>query len=243
MNKIVKIAFTMLLFLSLIALCFFLYLYTHGLSGLNPHTEPKNGEIRVACVGDSVTYGHGISGWAGNHYPARLGELLGDGYHVENFGHSGATLSPDGDQPYVATDDYKASLEYKADIVIIMLGSNDSKPENWVGQLDFAAKYIEFMEAYREVNPEVRFILCTPPRAFLPEGAVDGLTNYDIRPEQVETVRYEVMAIALAGGYDLVDIYAVTDDHPEWFKDNVHPSNDGAAAIASAIADMIIKGK
>lgn len=66
----------------------FAYLYFNGMSGMSNTTEAKDGQIRIACVGDSTTYGHGISNWPKNNYPAILQNLLGEGYHVNNYGVS-----------------------------------------------------------------------------------------------------------------------------------------------------------
>lgn len=49
--------------------------------------------LKVACVGNSITYGAGIAGRENNSYPAQLQQLLGGGYRVENFGHNGATAA------------------------------------------------------------------------------------------------------------------------------------------------------
>ena len=56
----------------------FAYLYNQGLSGLYINTQPKDGQIKVACVGDSITYGHSVSNWKENNYPKVLQELLGE---------------------------------------------------------------------------------------------------------------------------------------------------------------------
>src|SRR5271168_4090727 len=85
--------------------------------------------IRVACVGDSITFGAGVTkGWP---YPAQLGRMLGSGYDVRNFGVSGATLLRAGDKPYDKQKAFPAALAFKPDIVILMLGTNDTKPQNW----------------------------------------------------------------------------------------------------------------
>lgn len=47
--------------------------------------------IKVACVGNSITYGAGISNREKNSYPAQLQYYLGDDYEVRNFGSNGAT--------------------------------------------------------------------------------------------------------------------------------------------------------
>lgn len=87
--------------------------------------------IRVACIGNSITYGAFIPNREMNCYPAQLQAYLGDGYEVKNFGASGRTILSKGDYPYSETDTYKASLEYQPDIVLIKLGTNDTKPQNW----------------------------------------------------------------------------------------------------------------
>jgi len=55
----------------------------------------------VACVGDSITYGSGISDRANDSYPAQLERLLkqyDSRWEVGNFGVSGATLLRNGDR-------------------------------------------------------------------------------------------------------------------------------------------------
>jgi len=81
--------------------------------------------IRIACVGDSITYGAGIKGRVTKSYPAQLQELLGATYNVGNFGVSGRTLLKKGDKPYWENKAYKNALDFKPDIVIIKLGTND----------------------------------------------------------------------------------------------------------------------
>ena len=242
MSKTKKLILIAVATILVVASCIFLFLYTKGYSGLHNHTEPKEGQIKVACVGDSITYGHGISGWARNNYPAQLQKILGDGYHVANFGHSGRTLSSKGDKPYIESKQFELSLEYDADIVIIMLGSNDSKPQNWQGELAFMKEYEAFIDKYKENNPDVEIILCTPAKAFFKNGESKGeKTKFDIRPDIVDTIRYEIRAYALVGAYKWVDIYGVTEYRSDWFRDYVHPSADGARAIAEAIANKIKK--
>ena len=48
--------------------------------------------VKVACVGNSITYGIGVSDPDKESYPARLQQMLGEGYTVERFGKPGATL-------------------------------------------------------------------------------------------------------------------------------------------------------
>ena len=89
--------------------------------------KPREGQIRVACVGDSITYGYGIRNWARNNYPAQLGHWLGDGYCVQNFGVCGATASLQGDLPHEKEAAYRESLAFRPEIVLLMLGTNDPR--------------------------------------------------------------------------------------------------------------------
>lgn len=222
-----------------LALVVFLFLYNNGYSGLHNHTKAQDGKIKVACVGDSITYGHGIKNWAKNNYPAKLQDLLGDEYHVQNFGHSGTTASELADKPYTESKQYKLSLEYDADILVFMLGTNDSKPQNWTNSQDFINEYGALIDSYKKNNPNIRIILCTPSVAFSNVGSNSSTTSFDIQPKIVETIRNEIRAFALTRGYELVDVFDLTQYHRDWFDDNVHPSGEGAGAIAELIAKKI----
>ena len=201
-----------------LVLTVFLFLYTNGYSGLHNHKNAREGQIKVACVGDSITYGHGVSGWARNNYPATLQKLLGKEYNVRNFGHSGRTASENGDKPYTESKQFKLSLEYDADILVIMLGSNDTKPQNWSGVHDFITEYGAIVDAYLQNNPDLRVIICTPAQAFYPDSKSSGTTNFDIQPEYVSQIRNYLCTYALSHKFEVVDIYDLTANHPEWFE-------------------------
>lgn len=88
----------------------------------------------VACVGDSITYGAGIPNRQHNSYPAQLGRMLQEfdsRWECRNYGVSGATLLRNGDLPYVQQSAYQQARAAAPDVVIIKLGTNDSKPVNW----------------------------------------------------------------------------------------------------------------
>ena len=211
-------------------------MFNNGLSGIRINPEYRDGQIKVACVGDSVTYGHSIKSWKNNNYPALLSQMLGEKYCVMNFGVSGSTVQPDGDQPYVATKAYGQSLAYEADILVFMMGSNDSKPENWKGEEAFLLQYNSLLESYLQAEKKPVVYLCTPPVAYFPEGVSEGLTNYDIQPQYVQTVNGLIKTVAEERSFTVIDINSLTTDRRDLFgKDNVHPNNDGARLIAEAV--------
>ena len=240
-KKVLKGILIVLLVMVLIVAAGFLYLYTHGLSGMVcKNGEPKNGQIRVACVGDSITYGHGIKDWTKNNYPVLLQNLLGDGYHVQSFGVSGRCVQDNSDQPYRALQHYQNSLAYEADIIVFMMGSNDSKPENWFGEEAFKAALIDLLDDYTQCEKKPKIYICTTPSCFFTKDSEGELTNYDLRPAYADMIAGIANEVADELGYPIIDIHTLTAENPQWFEaDGVHPNNDGAAAIAEAIYQAI----
>ena len=112
--------------------------------------------IKVACIGNSVTYGYGIENRETNCYPAQLQQMLGDAYEVENFGHSGATLLNKGYRPYTQQEAYQKALRFAGDYVIIHLGLNDTDPRAWPNYRDdFVRDYLSLIESFRKANPKI----------------------------------------------------------------------------------------
>ena len=210
--------------------------YYTGWSGFHFYDKPEANDVKIACVGDSITYGFGVNNWGKNNYPKQLDTLLGDGYCVNNYGHSGATAQSNGDQPYYEYSEYKASIEFDADVLILMMGTNDSKPYNWIDKDTFKTEYIKLINAYKNQNPNIRVILCTPATSYMIEDGKDGLTSFDISPETCDLIAEIVREIADEYGYELVDINLATKNNSSLFIDDlVHPNVEGATLIAKTI--------
>jgi lysophospholipase L1-like esterase len=136
------------------------------------------GPIIVACVGDSITAGVGSTA-TDYDYPSLLQELLGPGYKVINFGESGATLLKNGDSPYWQRGSFPASKSAAPDVVIIMLGTNDSKPWNWKFKDQFTSDYAALANYYAGMvsHPQIYAVLPPP---------VPGTGNYGINEANVD---------------------------------------------------------
>lgn len=240
-KKSIKIVAIILAIILTLGIGGFSYLFLNGLSGLHLETDAKEGQIKVACVGDSITYGHGVTPWHKNNYPAILQNLLGDSYNVQNFGVSGTTAQSTGDQPYIETKVYQKSIDYNADILIFMLGSNDSKPENWTDAETFKKEYLTLLDTYISNNNAPEVYLGIPAKAFYDyESQTSGPTNYDIQGDIVERIGNVIKEIAAERGYKYIDIYELTSQHPEWFaSDLVHSNADGAKAIANKMYEHV----
>ena len=118
---------------------------------------------RVACVGDSITFGLNIPDREKASYPAVLGSLLGSRYEVRNFGVSGATLLKNGDYPYWVLPEFTAALEYAPNAVVIMLGTNDSKMNNASHRGDFEKDLDDLVDRFAALPTKPKIWLCTPP--------------------------------------------------------------------------------
>lgn len=84
------------------------------------------GKTSVVCVGDSITSGVGASRAAAT-YPGHLQRLLGDDYVVTNLGACGAAMQRYSDLPYRRRVQWQAAQMARADIIVIMLGTNDAR--------------------------------------------------------------------------------------------------------------------
>lgn len=243
-KKIIKVALATIAVLAFMVIASNNYMYKNGLSGKYENTPAKEGQIKVACVGDSITYGHGISNWSKNCYPALLQTLLGDTYHVSNFGSSGACVNPEGDQSYEKREIYKSALQYDADIVVIMMGTNDAKPENWTNTEDFISDYTALIKTFTDGEKAPKVYIALPTEAFYTddEEKKTGITTYDIQPAKIDEIVEAIKEYAqnnesITG---VIDVHTLAEAHPEWFEiDGIHPNNDGAKAIAEAVADAI----
>jgi acyl-CoA thioesterase I len=185
--------------------------------------------IKVACVGDSITYGAGVEQRDRNNYPAVLGRMLGDKWEVRNFGVSGATMVRDGDRPYHKEKAYAAAIEYKPDVLIVKLGTNDSKPQNWKHADKYPADYKQLIEDFRKANEKVRVYVCLPVPVF-GNGAF-GITEKVVKEEVIPRAR----EVAKEANADVIDLYAALEGKAELVPDKVHPNAKGAAVMAGTV--------
>ena len=187
--------------------------------------------IKVACVGDSITQGVGAQ--RGKSYPAQLQGLLGDGYQVGNFGVSARTLLKKGDFPYWNEKKYQDALAMEPAIVVIMLGTNDTKPQNWKFEAEFEADYRELVKSFQSLKSKPRVFVCRPV-------PVPGMGNYGINEENIQKEIPRLDALAKALGCGVIDMHAALAKFPEMLPDRVHPNTAGAGEMAKAAAKAIL---
>ncbi len=189
-------------------------------------------KIRVACVGASITYGYSINDREKNCYPAQMQNLLGNGYDVRNFGVNSRTMLKHGDFPYWNDGAYKQALAFNPNIVVIDLGGNDSKPQNWKYKNEFAADTRAMIASFRALPSKPRVLLCLPMPAF---KLMWGINNEVYTNELIPMLR----EVAFDTGTELVDLHTAFLNKEAWFADNIHPNADGAALMARLVGGII----
>ena len=137
-----------------------------------PQTSETHHKVRVACIGNSITYGDGVADPGANSYPSQLQRILGDGWEVRNFGLGGRTLLRKGDAPYWNEPALAEAKTYAPDVVLIKLGTNDSKPQNWAHKGEFALDYGDFLDQFIILSSHPRVFACTPVPAFPGEWGI-----------------------------------------------------------------------
>ena len=199
-------------------------------------------KFRIACLGDSITFGHGVSeSRKKDAWPFVLASLLGNDFEVKNYGVNGSCASALADFPYESSGLLVKALAFSADLYILMLGSNDTKPCNWnayaysEGLEDIVDTILGSMP--QDEGGRERLILMLPPKAFC--GA-DGFTAYDVDDSLIrDGVLPAIRAAAQKRGLKTIDLYSITKDHPEYFMDGVHPNVPGNRKIAEYIFPQI----
>ncbi len=192
----------------------------------NPATYSVNDNklSRVACLGDSITNMTG--------YPEELQTLLGNHSVVGNFGVNGATVNLWTNKPYYYDLTYRDARNFLPTTVIIMLGTNDARTDNYLKISNFTANYERMVNRTERWNSTQQIFLVIPPPIF--NNTLDlNSTSY------VEGVIPRIKQVANDFGLPIVDVYTPLVDHPEYFYDGVHPNSAGVQVIANTIYKAI----
>jgi lysophospholipase L1-like esterase len=186
--------------------------------------------VRVACVGDSITFGQGTD--PGKSYPNQLQALLGNGWQVKNFGVGGRTLLRNGDHPYWKEKAFLDAQAFRPNIVVIMLGTNDTKAPNWKFHDQFHNDYRDLVNTFRALPSKPKVYICRP--CPVPEPGNCGINETNVQSE-ISIIDQ----LAREEGLPVIDIHAALLPHPEMFLDRIHPNTAGAAIIAATVAKAI----
>lgn len=189
-------------------------IYTLSQAGGQQPGQPVN----VALIGDSITTGS---------YPSQLQALLGPDYLINPYGAGGTTMLKNGDHPYWNSWEFVNSSNWDPDIVVIMLGTNDSAAQNWIYKNDFVSDYLDMIDHYRNLPSQPTVYVATSPHDYWPGNVVTS-----------EVVPLQIQAATNAGA-TVIHVNPPTQNMAQNFPDNVHPNDAGSTTIATAIYNVL----
>jgi acyl-CoA thioesterase I len=191
------------------------------------------GQIKVACIGNSITEGYGLANASTESYPSRLKALLGNGYTVQNDGASGRTmLKSDAKNSYWKFGKLGQALALKPDIVTIELGTNDANnfASTWNNvSAEFKRDYLAMVDTFNvlAVKPKVYVILPLPIRG-----------NNDPILVKANALIKEVAA---ERGLTVIDCYTPFNGQAQLYKDGLHPNAVGADTMGHIVYRALTK--
>jgi acyl-CoA thioesterase I len=197
--------------------------------------------VHVSCVGNSITDGTGLAGRDTACYPARLQQMLGPGYNVLNCGVAGATILKNGNKPYwtFGQAGFGAAMAFTPKVVIIELGTNDSKSsggvDNWPSHKDeFVGDYEAMVDTFAALTSRPKVWACYPTPAYSTAYLIDSMVlHYEILPK--------IKTVALNRGIPLIDLFAAMSNQPSLFADGIHPTAAGYVILARKVFQMLTK--
>lgn len=192
-------------------------------------------KTRVACIGNSITYGIGVDHPESESYPAQLQQLLGENYEVGRFGKPGATLLRHAFRPFFDQKEFREAMDFKADIAIIHLGVNDTDPRAWPNYGDeFVADYLALIDSLRTASPDCRFYVArTTPLSHRHRRFESGTRDWQ------NEVNRAIDAVCEVSGATLIDFHAPLYANPHLIPDAIHPDKAGAGLMAKTAYSLL----
>lgn len=195
--------------------------------------SPREDAVRVACVGNSITDGTGADMRSVYGYPGQLQRLLGSGYHVKNYGVGARTMLQQGDYPYMRELAWQDAQAFQPQIVVIKLGTNDTKRKNWRGAKAYAHDMQLMIDTLRSLPSRPKIYLVYPLVMQHCTWASNEVVEREIMPA--------IDSLARKNGCEVIDMRRRLDDAALLTSDGVHPNAKGYAEMARAVAEAIRK--
>ena len=197
--------------------------------------ETGEGEVTISCVGDSITYGLGVFYDRELSWVSILPKKLGNNYKTVNYGISNRTMMSTGNYPYLNEEIADKFMNAEEDIILFMLGTNDSKICNWNEEI-FERDYESFVNKLLEKKGNPKVYIMIPPKLYLEDSGETNPNEKNLIEGVIPTIKRVLERVR---DVEVIDLYAVTENHPEWFDDGIHPNKEGNEAIANEIASVI----
>ena len=198
--------------------------------------------IRIACIGDSITFGAHLENREEECYPALLQEWFGPDYDVRNFGVGGCTLVRKNEKNVWNTqvDEVK---KFNPHIIVIMLGGNDTRNQDWKHVDNFYGDYCDLVDIMQSLpaKPDIWLCASTSAESTTPKLTEERLADFKLRVPRLERLKKIVRQVATEKGCEFIDMSRLLAGKPEMYRigDGGHPNRHGARAIAEKIYNTI----
>jgi acetyl esterase/lipase/lysophospholipase L1-like esterase len=197
--------------------------------------SPKSDAVRVACIGNSITDGARIDMKDLKGYPAQLQQILGAGYNVKNFGVSGCTMLKKGNFPYMNRLAWRDAQAFNPNIVVIKLGTNDSKAVNWQYGVEFKQDMQSMIDTLKLLPSKPKIYLALPIVANC-EVKDEGSINNEVIEKEIIPIIYKV---AKKNKLKIIDMRDDMNREELLSNDGIHPNVKGAGVMAKDVATAI----
>ncbi|MCE5332191.1 MAG: GDSL-type esterase/lipase family protein [Bacteroidales bacterium] len=192
----------------------------------------KSDIIKVGCVGDSNTYGAEATDRSQYAWPVQIRSMLGNKYETRNFGVNGALMMNHLNDAWKNKTAYSDNKSYDPDIIVIALGTNDSKDGYW-DAVKFKNSYIDLIDEFKNYSAEPEIYMAIPIKAYSKSWSINDQT---IREQVIPTMK----EISKEKGLPLIDLYSVTNNIANLMAtDGIHPRDEGLRIMARKIADIM----
>lgn len=229
-RKRLSITAVALLFLAIFAATGYLLILNRHCD-FTDHSSPA--PLRVACLGDSITFGAELKTPQQESYPAQLKTLLSSDWEVRNYGVNGATLLRDGNVPYHKRCILKKLKEYQPTHIIIMLGTNDTKPVNAHYLDNYSRDYRTLLAELNSLASAPHIWLAYPPPAF---SDYIGISDTLIKEKIIPAIEH----LGQTENLPTLDLHTPLNN-PKLFSDTLHPTAQGAKIIAEKVAENLLR--
>ncbi|MBQ1668018.1 MAG: xylanase, partial [Prevotella sp.] len=117
-------------------------------------------------------------------------------------------------------------------VVVIKLGTNDSKPYNWQYGKEFSADLQQMIDALKALPAKPTIYLASPIKVHEnPYQINDSIVANEIIPI--------INKVAKKNKLQVIDLYHSITDKKLYLSDGVHPNDKGTAEMAKVIANAI----
>ncbi|MDE5990296.1 MAG: hypothetical protein K2H36_01795 [Clostridia bacterium] len=186
-------------------------------------------DTKIACIGDSLTYGSTLLNRKKECYPARLQRLLGEGYDVVNLGLVGHTVNSFCSKFWGQPAMIRSLAEYEPNYILFLLGTNDARLKNWMDEKVFRSEYTRLLQYLKNLSSSPTIIAMTSPSAFRETSQHELDFDVEVLERIVEIQRSVLKELDIK----FIDLYSMTKDKEHLFApDKLHLNSQGAKFVA-----------